>query len=163
MGLISWLFGAPLASSGGGHSINKSAALAPSPGDPPSPMNPGSFASLRTAPTVPAPRYFSEDEAEALGALAKERKQGVRHSKKAYKALESIEESDADVVESHYEYSSEAAKQELRKVKAKSKYAQRLHALRPGYAAADMAIDKADQKAALKIGEIRAKLQDIRG
>ncbi|MGE5658390.1 MAG: hypothetical protein ACM37W_17435 [Actinomycetota bacterium] len=160
MGLISWLFGAPVKGGGSGsHSINKSAAMAPSPGNPYSPQNPGNFQSLTTAPTVPSPRYFSEEEAAALKQLAAEKKAGVRHSKSAYKSLASLDKSDADLVGLHYNYAGANANQEAKKVKAKAKFAALLHGLRTGYANAEASIDHADMKASAKIAEIKQKLQ----
>ena len=55
------------------------------------PLNPGTFATIRTSPVVDAPRYFSKEEADAMKELAKEKTESARYAKKAYKSLTQIE------------------------------------------------------------------------
>jgi hypothetical protein len=40
---------------------------------------------------VPDPRYFTKEEADAMKGLAKEKTDGARQSKRAYKSLAKIE------------------------------------------------------------------------
>lgn len=140
------------------HSIDKSRVLAASAAGVISPTNPGNFGSIRTAPVVPEPRYFSKDEADAVKELAKEKTEGARNSKRAYKALGKIEAADAVVHKEHRKYEGAVADQELKKVRSNAGLAKKLHALRPGYARLGMGIDKAESDARTRIDVIKAKL-----
>ena len=122
------------------------------------PLNPGNFTSIRTSPVVDAPRYFKEEEADALKKLAKEKTQDARHSKKAYKSLGQIEEADATVHKSHRKYEKAVATNELTKKKADVGLAKHLHGLRPGYARLGVGLENAENKAAARIETIKAKL-----
>jgi len=122
------------------------------------PLNPGNFASIRTSPVVDAPRYFKEEEADALKKLAKEKTQDARHSKKAYKSLGQIEEADAKVHKAHRGYEKVVATNELTKKKADVGLAKHLHGLRPGYARLGIGLEKAENRAAERIEAIKAKL-----
>jgi hypothetical protein len=146
------------ASNDGNHSIDKSKVLAATDTGALSPTNPGNFDSIRTAPVVPSPRYFDKEEASRLKSLAKEKTEGARHSKKAYKSLAKIEVADATVHKSHRKYEKVVAGEELGKLQANAGLAKKLHALRPGYARLDLSIDKADNNARTRIDEIKAKL-----
>ena len=68
-------------------SIDKSKVLASTDASVITPLNPGNFSSIRRVPVVPAPRYFTKEEADAMKDLAKEKTDGARQSKRAYKAL----------------------------------------------------------------------------
>ncbi|MEG4577987.1 hypothetical protein QUA56_35895 [Microcoleus sp. N3A4] len=142
----------------GNHSIDKSKVLAATDAGVITPMNPGNFGSIRTAPVVPAPRYFEKEEASRLKELAKEKTQGARHSKKAYKALGAIEVADAVVHKSHRKYEGVVAGEELKKVRSNAGLAKKLHGLRPGYAKLGLGIDKAENSARERIDAIKAKL-----
>ena len=146
------------ASNEGNHSIDKSRVLAATDTAAISPTNPGNFGSIRTAPVVPEPRYFSKEEAQGLKKLEKEKTEGARHSKKAYKSLGKIEKADATVHRSHRKYEGEVATNELTKVRSNASLAKKLHGLRPGYARLGMGIDKADNKARTAIDTIKAQL-----
>ena len=122
------------------------------------PLNPGNFASIRTTPVVEAPRYFKEEEADALKKLAKEKTQDARHSKKAYKSLGQIEEADAKVHKAHRGYEVAVATNEFTKKQADFKLAKKLHGLRPGYARLGVGLEKAESKATERIEAIKAKL-----
>ena len=142
----------------GNHSIDKSKVLAATDAGAISPINPGNFGSIRTAPVVPEPRYFDKEEASRLKELAKEKTEGARHAKKAYKSLSKIEVADATVHKSHRKYEKVVANEELGKLRANAGLAKKLHGLRPGYARLGMGIDKADKSARTQIDEIKAKL-----
>ncbi|MEG4590059.1 hypothetical protein QUA54_33310 [Microcoleus sp. MOSTC5] len=142
----------------GNHSIDKSKVLAATDTGAISPMNPGNFGSIRTTPVVPAPRYFDKEEANAMKKLAKEKTEGARHSKKAYKALGAIEVADATVHKSHRKYEGVVAGEELKKVRSNAGLAKKLHGLRPGYAKLGLGIDKAENSARERIDAITAKL-----
>ena len=152
--------GGKLASTGndGTHSIDKSKVLAATDAAVISPTNPGNFGSIRTAPIVPEPRYFSKEEATGLKKLAKEKTEGARHSKKAYKSLGAIEVADAVVHKSHRKYEKVVATEELGKLRGNAGLAKHLHSLRPGYARLGLGIDKAENNARTRIDEITAKL-----
>lgn len=150
-----------LASSGndGSHNIDKSKALAATSPDAISPMNPGTFAAgERSVPIVPAPRYFSKEEKDAVKKLAKEKTEGARHSKTAYEKLGTIEAADAKVHKAHRKYEGVVADNELKKIRANAGLAKHLHGLRPGYARLGLGIDKAENNARTRIDAITAKL-----
>jgi hypothetical protein len=71
-------------SNDGGHAIDKSKVLASTDDRVITPLNPGNFGSVRTVPVVPAPRYFTKEEADAMKGLAKEKTDSARQSKRAY-------------------------------------------------------------------------------
>ena len=75
------------ASNDGSHAIDKSKVLASTDKTVITPLNPGNFGSVRTVPVVPAPRYFTKEEADAMKGLALEKTDGARQSKRAYKFL----------------------------------------------------------------------------
>ncbi len=122
------------------------------------PLNPGNFTSIRTTPVVDAPRYFDKEEADAMKKLAKEKTEGARHAKKAYKSLGQIEEADAKVHKAHRKYEGAVATNELTKKKADVGLAKKLHGLRPGYARLGVGLENAENKAAARIETIKAKL-----
>ena len=142
----------------GGHAIDKSRVLAATDAGAISPLNPGNFGSIRSVPVVPAPRYFTREEADGLKDLAKEKADGAKQAKRGYKALGKIEESDATVHKEHRKYEGVVAENELKKVRGNAGLAKKLHALRPGYARLGLGIDKAENDARTRIDAIRAKL-----
>jgi hypothetical protein len=123
-----------------------------------SPLNPGKFGSIRSTPIVEAPRYFTKEETDAMKALAKDKTEGARQAKRAYKALSRIEEADAKVHKSHRAYESSVATNELTKKRADVKHAKNLHALRPGYTRLGVGLEKAETDAAARIEAIKTKL-----
>lgn len=154
--------GRKLASGGagndGGHAIDKSRVLAATDAGAISPLNPGNFGSIRTTPVVPAPRYFSKEEKDAVKKLAKEKTEGARYSKRAYESLGTIEAADAKVHKAHRKYEGVVADNELKKIRANAGLAKHLHSLRPGYARLGLGIDKAENNARVRIDAIKAKL-----
>lgn len=122
------------------------------------PLNPGNFNSIRTAPVADTPRYFTKEEADALKGLAKEKTEGARHAKKAYKSMGQIEIADAKVHKAHRGYEKVVATGELTKKKADFGLAKHLHGLRPGYAKLGVGLEKAETRAAERIEAIKAKL-----
>lgn len=142
----------------GGHAIDKSKVLAATDAGAISPTNPGNFDSIRSVPVVPAPRYFDREQADRLKELAKEKTDGARQSKRAYKALGKIEEADKTVHKAHRQYEGTVAENELGKKRSDASLAKKLHGMRPGYARLGLGIDKADSDARTRIDEIKAKL-----
>ena len=122
------------------------------------PLNPGNFGSVRTVPVVPAPRYFTKEEADAMKGLAHEKTDGARQAKRAYKALSKIEVADKTVHQQHRKYESAVSVNELGKKRADVGLAKKLHSMRPGYARLGLGIDKADSDARTRIDEIKTKL-----
>ncbi|CAA9316218.1 hypothetical protein AVDCRST_MAG84-1076 [uncultured Microcoleus sp.] len=146
------------ASNDGSHAIDKSKVLASTDANVITPLNPGKFGSVRTVPVVPAPRYFTKEEADAMKGLAKEKTDGARQSKRAYKALTKIEAADKTVHQQHRKYEGAVAENELGKKRADVGLAKKLHGMRPGYARLGLGIDKADSDARTRIDEIKTKL-----
>ena len=146
------------ASNDGSHALDKSKVLASTDKTVITPLNPGNFGSVRTVPVVPAPRYFTKEEADAMKGLAKEKTDGARQAKRAYKALSKIEAADKTVHKEHRKYEGAVADNELGKKRADVGLAKKLHGLRPGYARLGLGIDKADSDARTRIDEIKAKL-----
>jgi hypothetical protein len=142
----------------GNHAIDKSKVLAQTDAGVITPNTPGNFDSIRSVPVVPAPRYFTKEEADAMKGLAKEKTDGARQSKRAYKALGKIEAADKTVHKEHRKYERAVAENELGKKRADAGLAKKLHGLRPGYARLGLLIDKADSDARTRIDEIKAKL-----
>ena len=145
-------------SNDGGHAIDKSKVLASTDDHVITPLTPGKFGSVRTVPVVPAPRYFTKEEADAMKGLAKEKTDGARQSKRAYKALTLIEAADKTVHQQHRKYEGAVSVNELGKKRADVGLAKKLHSMRPGYARLGLGIDKADSDARARIDEIKTKL-----
>jgi hypothetical protein len=158
------LFGSPsdktklVASNDGGHAIDKSKVLAQTDAGVITPNSPGNFTSIRSVPVVPDPRYFNKEQADKLKELAKEKTDGARQSKHAYKSLAKIEAADKTVHQQHRKYEGTVAENELGKKRGDAGLAKKLHSMRPGYARLGLGIDKADSDARVRIDAIKAKL-----
>ena len=146
------------ASNDGSHALDKSKVLARTDDRVITPLTPGNFDSVRSVPVVPAPRYFTKEEADAMKGLAKEKTDGARQSKRAYKAWTKIEAADKTVHKEHRKYEGAVAENELGKKRSDAGLAKKLHSMRPGYARPGLGIDKADSDARTRIDEIKAKL-----
>ena len=142
----------------GSHALDKSKVLAETDAGVITPNTPGNFSSIRSVPVVPDPRYFTKEEADAMKGLAKDKTDGARQSKRAYKALTLIEVADKTVHKEHRKYEGAVAENELGKKRADTGLAKKLHGMRPGYARLGLGIDKADSNARTRIDEIKAKL-----
>jgi len=147
-----------LSANDGNHAIDKSKVLASTDTSVITPLTPGNFLSIRSIPVVPDPRYFDREQADKLKELAKEKTDGARQSKRAYKSLAKIEAADKTVHKEHRKYESAVAESELGKKRSDAGLAKKLHGLRPGYARLGLGIDKADSNARTRIDEIKAKL-----
>jgi hypothetical protein len=145
-------------SSDGNHTIDKSKVLAVTDAGVITPNSPGNFSSIRSVPVVPDPRYFTKEEADAMKGLAKEKTDGAKQSKRAYKSLVKIEVADKTVHQQHRKYEGAVAENELGKKRADAGLAKKLHSMRPGYARLGLGIDKADSDARIRIDAIKAKL-----
>jgi hypothetical protein len=146
------------ASNDGSHAIDKSKVLAQTDAGVITPKTPGNFSSIRSVPVVPDPRYFTKEEADAMKGLAKDKTDGARQSKRAYKALTKIEVADKTVHKEHRKYEGAVAENELGKKRSDAGLAKKLHSMRPGYARLGLGIDKADSDARTRIDAIKAKL-----
>jgi hypothetical protein len=142
----------------GSHAIDKSKVLAQTDAEVITPNTPGNFSSIRSVPVVPDPRYFDREQADKLKELAKEKADGARQSKRAYKSLAKIEAADKTVHQQHRKYEGAVAENELGKKRSDAGLAKKLHGLRPGYARLGLGIDQADSDARTRIDEIKAKL-----
>jgi hypothetical protein len=145
-------------SNDGSHAIDKSKVLAQTDSEVITPNSPGNFSSIRSVPVVPNPRYFTKEEADAMKGLAKEKTDGARQSKRAYKFLAKIEAADKTVHKEHRKYEGAVAENELGKKRADAGLAKKLHSMRPGYARLGLGIDKADSDARARIDAIKTKL-----
>jgi hypothetical protein len=150
------------ASNDGNHAIDKSKVLAQTDTGVITPNTPGNFLSIRSAPVVPNPRYFTKEEADAIKGLAKEKIDGARQSKRVYKSLAKIEAADKTGHKEHRKYEGVVAENELGKKRADTGLAKKLHSLRPGYTRLGLGIDKADSDARTRIDEIKAKLTETK-
>ncbi|MEG5176280.1 hypothetical protein [Microcoleus sp. B3-D7] len=150
--------GGKLAVNDGGHSIDKSKVLASTDAQALSPMNPGSFASIRSVPVIESPRYADKEEAKAMEKMATECESGAKYAKRLYVALGRIDTADTKVHKEHAKYKGGIARNELRKIKANTTYAKSLHGLREGYAKQGMRLDNADNRARAAIDTIKAQL-----
>jgi len=146
------------ASNDGNHAIDKSKVLAQTDALVITPNTPGNFSSIRSVPVVPDPRYFTKEEADAMKGLAKDKTEGAKQSKRAYKSLAKIEAADKTVHKEHRKYEGAVAENELGKKRSDAGLAKKLHGLRPGYARLGLGIDKADSDARGRIDTIKAKL-----
>ena len=150
--------GGSLVTNDGGHSIDKSKVLTSTDEQALSPMNPGSFASIRSVPVIETPRYATKEEAKAMRELAQEKKKGVKHTRSLYQSALAIDGCDVKVHKEHQKYKGGIARNELKKIKASTTYATGLHGLREGYAKQGMRLDNADTKARAGIDAIKAQL-----
>jgi hypothetical protein len=139
------------ASNDDSHVIDKSKVLAQTDTGVITPNTPGNFSSIRSTPVVPDPRYFDRKQVDKLKELAKEKTDGARQSKRAYKALTKIEVADKTVHRQHRKYESVVAENELGKKRADAGLAKKLHSMRPGYTRLDLGINKADSNARTRI------------
>lgn len=155
MGTMTRLFGGD-SSDAISHKSDK--LMAPTDASVITPLNPGTFASLRTSPVIEAPRYFDKEEADKLKELAKQKTEDARHAKKAYKSMIRIEEADAKVHVAHRKYEGAVATNELEKKRGDVKLAKILHKLRPGYARLGIGLENAENRATERIEAIKAKL-----
>jgi hypothetical protein len=145
-------------SNDGSHAIDKSKVLAKTDSEVITPNSPGNFSSIRSVPVVPDPRYFDREQADKLKELAKEKTEGARQSKRAYKSLAKIEVADKIVHKEHRKYEGAVAENELGKKRSDAGLAKKLHSMRPGYARLGLGIDKADSDARTRIDAIKTKL-----
>ena len=163
MGLMSKLFGgkvnteAPgqLANSNKGElAIGADKALAATDSSAINPHN-VDFSSIRTAPVVPKPRYFTATEAGALQNLATQKREMTEHTKKAYKALKSVDTSDRVVHQLHRGYQGKVAQNEVARLKSNTQLAEQMHSSRPDYAQMHQRVEVADKTAVDAIAKIK--------
>lgn len=163
MGILSRIIGKsnhPAATAARGHAIDKEKVLQPTDNSTVNPLQPGGWTTIRTAPVSHDPRYFSKEEAKALKALATDKTDGARQSRRAYRSLGQIEAADATVHRSHKTYLGKVADEELIKLQANGRLAKHLHAIRPTYAKLDATIDRAENNADQRIAELTAKIRE---
>lgn len=143
----------------GGHNLDRSKILQATDEMALTPKNPGNFKGIRSIPVLTEPRYFSQEEAQALADRARQAKEGVTHTKRAVKALAKIDTCDRKVNNLYYrKYAPVIASNELSKKRAMVSYAKHQHGLRPGYAALGVGLEKAENNAEQRISAIAATL-----
>jgi hypothetical protein len=145
------LGGSQLAPTHGNHAIDPGRVLAPTAPNAITPTNPGNFSSIRTAPIVPNPRYFNQQEATAIRQLSSQRRHDLSSTKSAYKGLSQLEKTDAAVHREHRQYETAVAKGELKKKQADTRHAKALHGMRPAYAKLSGSLENASDRAAMQI------------
>jgi hypothetical protein len=138
----------------GSHNLDTNKVLATTDNAVPTPMN-ADFSSIRTAPVVEKPRYFTKQEAEALKALSKEKRIMAEASRTAYAALRSVDNSDTEVHTVHRRYQGKIARNELEKQQANAELAKKLHNTRSGYAELHSQVETANVAATNAINAIR--------
>lgn len=138
----------------GGHNLQKSTVLAATDAAVVTPTN-ADFSSVRTAPVVTKPRYMNRADAQALKALAKEKREMADATEEAYSALGSLETSDARVSNAHRKYQAKQAKKEVEKLEGNANLAKELHKLRPKYAELSQGVDAAENAATQEIAAIK--------
>ncbi|BAY10289.1 hypothetical protein [Calothrix sp. NIES-2098] len=143
----------------GGHAIDKNVVLSPTDPTVITPMNAGSWETVRTAQVNHSPRYFTKEEADQIRAIAKGASEGARHTQRAYRGLRRIEEADAAVHKHHRNYIRGVADAELTKKRADASTARHLHRQRPEYAKLGFGLDKAEDKANQRIEELKRKIK----
>lgn len=146
--------------SSGGHGIDKNRVLSPTDPTVINPVNAGTWETVRSAPVNDTPRYFNKAEADALKQFSKQKTEEARQAKRAYKSLKTLEQSDAQVHTAHRNYIKGVADSELTKKRADASAARHLHTLRPEYARLGFGLDRAEDKARLRIDELKAKIKD---
>ena len=146
--------------SSGGHGIDKNRVLSPTDPDVVNPMNAGTWETVRTAPVNHTPRYFNKAEADALKAVATQKREEARQAKRAYKSLKRLEEADAQVHTAHRGYIKKVADHELTKKRSDATTARHLHTLRPEYAKLGFGLDRAENRAQQRIEELKAKIKE---
>ena len=144
----------------GGHAIDKAQVLKATDSNTVNPLQPGGWTTVRTAPVLHDPRYFSKEEARALRGLATDKTDGARQSRRAYRSLAKIEQADATVHRAHKTYLGKVADSELIKLQANGRLAKHLHAIRPAYAKLDATIDRSEANADKRIAELTAKIRE---
>ena len=155
MGMMTKLFGGEISDA----ITSKSEKLAaPTDAGAITPLNPGNFASIRTATIIEAPRYYSKEEADERKKLAKEKVEGARYTKKYLKATSQIEEADGAVHKAYRKHQKVVATVELTKKQADVGLAKHLLGLAPGYAKLGVGLEKAENRATERIEAIKAKL-----
>lgn len=145
----------------GDHTLSVETTLKPTDDNVISPINQNTWDSIRTQSVVTSPTYFSKEQADNLKATAKDRRNGATQTKRAYKALRSIEKSDTTVHQEHRKYQKDVATCEVEKQRSNASLARRLHRLRPEYVNLGKGIEKAENKANQRILELKAKVEAV--
>jgi len=160
MGLMTLFFGGKVSNnSDGGHNISRDRVMSATDGAVPTPKNPGNFDSIRTAPVVDCPQYFSRQKATALTEFARKKTAEAKQTKKAYKALKKIDDADVVVHKAHRSYQGKLATNEFQKVESNARLARKLHTLRPEYVEVGAGLEKAEKTANDAIAAIKAGLR----
>ena len=125
------------------------------------PSNPGPLDTVRTAPVVTHTRRFTPPEAERLEILAQQQSEIAQASETAYKALESLEESDTKIVVSNRNYRGKVASLELTRKQSEAKYLSGLNNLRSGYAEAGASLLESRRKSDRRLEVVEARTRQI--
>lgn len=145
-------------SNDGGHVLNKNTILRHTTPDAISPLQPGDWSSLRSAPVVPRPMYFTREASNKLAEMRSQLRENLAATKSAYKSLSKIEEMDAEVVKHHRRYQGKVADGELTKLKANARLARHLHAIRPDYARMGAGLERAEKSADRQVEALKSSI-----
>ncbi len=113
------------------------------------------FTSIQSVPVLAKPRYFNKKEAAALQELSRTKQEQLAQARTAYKALRGIDAADTELHTTHRQYQGKLAGNEVQKLTANAKLAEKLHGLRPQYQQLSSQVDIAESNAANRINAIR--------
>ncbi|MBE9011027.1 hypothetical protein IQ250_12500 [Pseudanabaenaceae cyanobacterium LEGE 13415] len=127
----------------------------------PTPWNPGDTSEIRTEKVVTKHKNFSGEEADSLRLKAADRKRQAQNNRTAYKALRSIEQSDASDQANYRAYQTTVARTTATKKKSDVSKANTLYNLTPQYAKMGYSLGAAHHEAQMKVGEYQALYADV--
>lgn len=159
--------------SGGALAQNYSAALQPTEPNAITPSNPGSFSTIRSAPILTQPRYFSAQEAAAIRQEAAKKQRDLTSTKSAYKGLKKMVKADAVTHVEHRQYETVLGRSEAKKKRADVNHAKAMIGLTPAYAGMGESLSLAADRASAQIqansqqrlqrhNQNKARLQGVR-
>lgn len=120
---------------------------------------PEKMAALRTAPIVQETRYFSEQEANSLKELSKQKAEGARHSVRAYGHLARIEEADTRVHKAHRRYQVAVVENGIERGKSDARLERKLHQARPEFERLSQGVQSARAAADQRIADLRNQMR----
>jgi len=124
--------------------------------DVPTPTQAPNWHSLRSHNPITRPGYIEELEATTLEERAKELKAMAAATCRAYRAMQSIDDSDTGVEVAHYAYLETLATNEGKRLGAKTRLGKTLHGLRPLFDRFANQLELADARASQRIEHNRA-------
>lgn len=127
----------------------------------PTPWNPGDTSEIRTEKVVTKHKNFTQEEADKLRISAATRKRQAKNNREAYRALRSIESSDASDQANFRGYQTTVARTTATKKKSDVGKAKTLYNLTPQYAQMGYTLGAAHHDAQIKVQEYQALHADV--